>query len=174
MEHIILMKACFWWHVWVRRVALFSRGNVCKPKQAVLCTSPKLGQKMLANESKSSSAVQSATRFLRRELRKICTSHKKKKKKGGGDVPSIQKVYSEDTEEMQCASPAWAWPLQLLSPDSLCLAGRAACHAAVKTVIFVGCCFPPDYIRGQSLICTVGVPLVPARPTMRRLLDLLS
>lgn len=79
MEHIILMKACFWWHVWVRRVALFSRGNVCKPKQAVLCTSPKLGQKMLANESKSSSAVQSATRFLRHELRKICTSHKKKK-----------------------------------------------------------------------------------------------
>lgn len=44
-----------------------------------LFSSKSWSEKMLAEESKSSSLVEPATRFLRHELRKIFIRHKKKK-----------------------------------------------------------------------------------------------
>lgn len=69
-----------------------------------LFSSKSWSEKMLAEESKSSSLVEPATGFLRHELRKIFIRHKKKKKKRnrnrGGDVSCRQKVHSEVSREM--------------------------------------------------------------------------
>lgn len=54
-------------------------------------------KKALAKEAKPSSLVQSATDFLRRELRKICIRHQKTLEE---EMSFTQKVYSEEREEM--------------------------------------------------------------------------
>lgn len=66
-----------------------------------LFSSKSWSEKMLAEESKSSSLVEPATRFLRHELRKIFIRHKKKRNRNrGGDVSCRQKVHSEVSREM--------------------------------------------------------------------------
>lgn len=54
---------------------------------------------MLAEESKSSSSVESATRFLGMNSGKSLLGIKKKRTRGG-DVSCRQKVHSEVSEEM--------------------------------------------------------------------------
>jgi len=59
------------------------------------------------------------------------------------EISFTQKVYSEGTEELQYVYLSRALLFQLFFPDGFYLAARTVFHAAVKTVIFVGCCFPP-------------------------------